>query len=67
MRSFTPEEPEEDNDEYYYLEEDDDYDDFSGEGEDTASLFCRCQNTSLNKKNFSAICDKITESKKHIT
>ena len=44
MRSFTPEEPEEDNDEYYYLEEDDN--DFSGEGEDTASLFCRCQNTS---------------------
>ena len=65
MRSFTPEEPEEDNDEYYYLEEDDN--DFSGEGEDTASLFCRFQNTSLNKKNFSAICDKITESKKHIT
>ncbi|MBR6901265.1 MAG: hypothetical protein IKN30_04295 [Synergistaceae bacterium] len=43
VRSFTPEEPEEDNDEYYDLEEDDD---FSGEDEDTASLFCRCQNTS---------------------
>ena len=62
MRSFTPEEPEEDNDEYYYLEEEDD--DFSGEGEDTASLFCRCQNTSLNKKIFPLLYDKIAKLEK---
>ena len=43
LRFFTPEEPEEeDNDEYYDLEEDDD---FSEDEEDTASLFCQCQNT----------------------
>ena len=65
LRFFTPEEPEEeDNDEYYDLEEDDD---FSEDEEDSASLFCQCQNTSLNKKNFSAIYDRITELIKNST